>query len=97
MSKFNDTSELIGYKCPYCGAQHECDDWGCDYDGQEVDCDVCEKKFYATANHSVDFDAEPDCELNGDVHELSFNRVMDNGKTVYFCDVCGKCFIKDEL
>lgn len=93
MSKFEDTSESLGYKCPYCGSQHECDDWGYDYDGQEMECDECNKKFYATANHSVDFDSEPDCELNNEDHVLTFYKKHDNGDA-YFCDTCGKCVIK---
>lgn len=89
MSEIEETNESEGYKCPYCGYMHTCDDWGYDYDGVGHKCDGCDKFFYATAQHNVDFVSGPDCELNGDEHKLS--HFKDNA---YFCDVCSQCVIK---
>ena len=89
MSKFDETSEDTGYKCPYCGYLDICDDWGYDYEGDILDCEQCGKKFYASAIHTVDFQATPNCELNGEEHKL---RHFKNN--AYFCEICNKCIIK---
>jgi len=88
MSRYEETSESNGYKCPYCGELHEVDDWGHDYDEETMECSVCQKKFYATASHSVDYESMPDCEVNGEEHKLEHFR--DNS---YFCEICNRCVI----
>ena len=93
MSKYEDKFDDEGYKCPYCGYKTVCDDWGFDYDGVEEECCECGKKFYATASHSISFESEPDCELNGDEHDLRFDDVRD----CYFCKTCGKCVLKEDV
>jgi hypothetical protein len=90
MSKYEYEYQDDGYKCPYCGQQTTCDDWGFDYEGEIQECEECNKKYYATAIHNIDFKSMPDCELNNDRHIL--NKRLD----CYFCDICGKCILNNE-
>lgn len=95
MSDIDETSNSTGYECPYCGHHHVCDDWGYEYESEVIECDSCDKKFYATANHTVDFEATPDCELNGIEHDLVFyDKSSLDGYNSYFCDICNKCILK---
>ena len=91
-SKFTEQIASEGYICPYCEETHYCDDWGHDYDGEVVECEECGKKFRATASHSVDFYARPDCELNGGEHDYVWNEAG-----AYFCSVCNHCKLKEDM
>ena len=90
-----ETMESSGYKCPYCEHQTTCDDWGFDYDGEVTACYNCEKKFTATADHSVSFIAAPSCELNGGKCECTDPSQLTNSKIYYCCDVCDSVLVKE--
>jgi hypothetical protein len=94
MSKFDYTIEDDGYKCPYCGNTTICDDWGFDYDGEIIECDVCNKKYRASANTTTSFKAKPDCELNGEKHR--FKKYSEHSKCA-FCEICGKCELLNKI
>ena len=62
MTKYSDTSNDLGFECPYCGQMTEHDDWsdrGLDIEKEVIECDVCEKKFIGTVEVSFSFDATP--------------------------------------
>ena len=78
-------------KCPYCNKV-------CDNDGinaldldrkTELECDHCEKRFYATAE--VVYSTYSDCKLNGEEHEL---EVAANHPTVFNCKNCSHYEVK---
>ena len=95
LGKYDETCESQGYKCPYCGEQHFCDDWGYDYDGEKLQCEECKKYFYATASHTTDFRSRADCELNDEKHQFEFRTFNDPNEGAFFCKVCGECKLKE--
>lgn len=94
MSEYKEHYEDEGYKCPYCGYQYTCDDWGYDYEGDEIECYKCGKKFRGTAYHSVNFGSEPDCKLNGEEHTFTEKKTFKSGGMYSNCDVCYRLIFK---
>jgi len=88
-----DTSETEGYKCPYCHRQYTCDDWGFDYDDEEMECDDCGKKFFATAEQSIDFISHPSCQLNNEIHDWVFGE-SSSVQDFLICKKCDKYIFK---
>ena len=95
MSKYEETRETEGYKCPYCGHMPTCDDWGHDYEGEEYECDECGKVSYATAIHTVDFETTPNCLLNNEEHVYTETKTLKSGGLYSNCDICGEYLFKN--
>lgn len=54
-----DTSLTDDIVCPHCGHEFS-DSWEYDLDGSaELECEECEKKFFATRNISVTYSTSP--------------------------------------
>jgi transcription initiation factor TFIIIB Brf1 subunit/transcription initiation factor TFIIB len=70
--------------CPYCEKKITNDSWEFPDSGEE-ECENCGKKFTYSRNVTVDYDCEPNCELNSEFHDYEFR----NG--AYFCNKCGNC------
>lgn len=92
MIKYSDTSNDLGFECPYCGQMTEHDDWsdrGLDIENERMECDSCGKQFFGTVEVSFSFDSTPNCELNGNPHKLT-----DVIYGLSVCDECGHTILK---
>ena len=77
-------------ECPYCGHTYQPESETYSEDSWVETCDACDKQYHATDRFSVTHYAEPDCELNGEVHDWQ-DRYVRGGRKHPFCTKCDKC------
>jgi hypothetical protein len=77
-------------KCPYCEHAYQPESETYSEDSRVEECEGCGKNYHAKDSFSVTHYAEPDCELNGEVHDWQ-DKCVRGGRKHPFCTKCEKC------
>lgn len=89
MSKYHEINSSYDVLCPYCRHKYQPEMADCDEYERVATCDKCGKKYFLSQIFDITHVTRPDCEINGEQHQLVGHNNASKTFSWQVCTVCG--------